>query len=84
VSWLVVTLALYRRAFSRAGRLALRNWPVFGTVVVYAVVMTTSVLVASRLGILGGFLLSLMWACCVGLILFALPALILSVWSLLR
>ena len=65
-----MTLALYRRAFSRAGQLALRNWPVLGTVFVYAVVMTTSVLVASRLGLLGGFLLSLVWASCVGSFLY--------------
>ena len=70
MSWLTATLALYRRVFSRAGQLALRNWPVLGTVFVYAAVMTTSVLVASRLGLLGGFLLSLVWASCVGSFLY--------------
>ena len=76
MSWLTATLALYRRVFSRAGQLALRNWPVLGTVFVYAVVMTTSALVAPRLGLLGGFLLSLVWASCVGSFLYLVEMLV--------
>ncbi len=70
MSWLTVTLALYLRCFSRAGELVVRNWPVLGTVFVYAVVMSTSALLASTLGLLGGFLLSLVWASCVGSFLY--------------
>jgi hypothetical protein len=70
VEWLSVTLALYQKAFTRAAELTLRNWAVLGTVFVYSVVMTGSVMFASVLGILGGFLISLVWAACVGSFLY--------------
>jgi hypothetical protein len=70
VEWLTVTLAIYRRAFSRAAELTLKNWPVLATLFVYSVVMTASSILASMLGLLGGFLLSLVWAACAGSFLY--------------
>jgi len=70
VEWVLVTLSVYRRVFVRAASLAVRNWPVMGTVFVYSVVMTVSVSLSLLLGILGGFLISLVWAACVGSFLY--------------
>ena len=70
MSWLTVTLALYRRTFARAVGLTLRNWPVLGTVFVYAFVMGLAATIAPQLGIIGGFLLSFVWAACVGSFLY--------------
>jgi len=66
VSWLTITLALYRRTLRRAAELTLRNWPVLGSLFVYAAVMSAATVLAAALGIVGGFLLSLVWAACVG------------------
>jgi len=66
VSWLTITLALYRRTLRRAAELTLRNWPVLGSLFVYAAVMSAAPLLAAARGIVGGFLLSLVWAACVG------------------
>jgi len=66
VTWLTITLALYRRALRRAAELTLRNWPVLGSLFVYAAVMSAATVFAAALGIVGGFLLSLVWAACVG------------------
>lgn len=70
MSWLVVTLALYRKVFRRAAELTLQNWPVLASVFVYALVMSTSAVLASMLGLLGGFLVSLVWAACAGSFLY--------------
>jgi hypothetical protein len=66
VSELTITLAMYRRVFHRAAQLTLRNWPVLGTVLIYGIVTTASVLLVARLGIIGGLLMNLVWAACVG------------------
>ncbi len=66
MSWLTITLALYRRTLRRAAELTLRNWPVLGSLFVYAAVMSAATVLAAALGIVGGFLLSLVWAACVG------------------
>jgi hypothetical protein len=66
VSWLTITLALYRRTLRRAAELTLRNWPVLGSLFIYAAVMSAATVLAAALGIVGGFLLSLVWAACVG------------------
>jgi hypothetical protein len=66
VDWLGATLALYQRTFTRGVALTLRNWTVLGTVFVYSFVMTVAVILGSMLGLLGGFLVSLVWAACVG------------------
>jgi hypothetical protein len=70
VEWLTVTLSLYGRAFARAGKLALRNSPVLGTVFAYAAIMTVAGYFAVFLGLAGGFLLSIVWAACVGSFLY--------------
>jgi hypothetical protein len=70
VEWLLVTLKIYRKVFGRAGGLAAKNWPVLGTVFVYLTVMSATVYVSLFLGIIGGFLLSLVWAACVGSFLY--------------
>ena len=66
---LTATLVLYQRVFQRAAQLTLRNWPVVGTVFVYAVVMTASLVLAAPLGIAGGFLVTLVRAACLGSVL---------------
>src|SRR5437868_7937276 len=48
----------------------MRNWAVLGSLFVYAVVMSAATALAAALGILGGFLLSLVWAACVGSFLY--------------
>lgn len=70
MSWLTVTLALYRRTLARAASLTLRNWPVLGSLFVYSAVMSVAWSLAPALGILGGFLVSLVWAACVGSFLY--------------
>jgi len=70
VEWILVTLSIYRRVFSRAGTLAIKNWAVLGTVFVYSAIMTVAGLLAAMLGMIGGFLLSLVWAACVGSFLY--------------
>jgi hypothetical protein len=68
--WLMTTAAMYRRAAARAGTLTLANWPVLVTLFVYSVVMTGAILVGSLLGFVGGLLVSLVWASCVGSLLY--------------
>ena len=65
MSWLTTTLAMYGRTFRRGGELTLRNWPVAGTTFAYSVALTAAAVVASGLGIIGGFVVSLVWAACV-------------------
>jgi len=76
VSELATILAMYRRVFSRAGQLTLRNWPVLGTVPIYGVVIAASMVVATGLGIIGGLLVNLVWAACVGSFLSLVEAMI--------
>jgi hypothetical protein len=70
VEWILVTLNIYRRVFRRAGALAIKNWAVMGTVFVYSAIMSAAGLLSMMLGIIGGFLLSLVWAACVGSFLY--------------
>lgn len=70
MSWLTVTLALYRRTLARAAALTVRNWPVLGSLFVYAAIMSAALALAPLLGIVGGFLVSLVWAGCVGSFLY--------------
>ncbi len=65
MTWLVTTLGMYGRAFRRAGTLTLRNWPVAGTTFAYSFALAGAATIASQLGLVGGFLLSLVWAACV-------------------
>jgi len=70
VEWFLVTLSIYRRVIVRAAVLAVKNWPVLGSVFVYSAIMSVSASVAIMLGMVGGFLLSLVWAACVGSFLY--------------
>ena len=65
MTWLTTTLSMYGRAFRRAGELTLRTWPVAGTTFAYSLALAAAAIVASSLGIVGGFLMSLVWAACV-------------------
>jgi hypothetical protein len=70
MTWLVTTLAMYRRVFRRAGTLTFRNWPVAFTAFAYSFALAASVVLAAGLGLLGGFLVSLVWAACVSSFLY--------------
>lgn len=70
MTWLTTTLAMYGRVFRRAGALTLRNWPVAGTTFAYSLALAAAAIVAPNLGLVGGFLMSLVWAACVSSFLF--------------
>ena len=70
VEWFLVTLSIYRRAFTRAGALAIKNWAVLGTVFVYSAIMSAAGIFAVMLGMIGGFLVSLVSAACVSSFLY--------------
>jgi hypothetical protein len=70
MEWFLITLKIYWKVFARAGRLAAKNWPVLGSVFAYSAIMSVTTVVAVRLGILGGFVLSFVWAACVGSFLY--------------
>ena len=61
---------MYRRVFTRAGELAIRNWWVLATTFAYVLIMTATTFISPILGIAGGFLLSLVYASCVGSFLY--------------
>ena len=67
---LLATLQIYREAFSRASVLALRNWPVLGSVFAYSLILSVAVQVAAPFGIFGGFLVSLVSSACIGSFLY--------------
>jgi hypothetical protein len=69
MSWLTTTLAIYGRAFRRASALTLRNWPVAGTTFAYSLALAAAAVVGSGLGLVGGFLMSFVWAGCVSSLL---------------
>jgi hypothetical protein len=64
MDWLRATAQLYRTVLARAAALAVKNWPVVATIYVYLAILVGAGTVASRLGIAGGFLLSLAFAAC--------------------
>lgn len=66
MEWLRITLGIYGQVFRRATALTLANWPVLATLFVYAAIMTVAVTVAGAVGLVGGFIASLVWAACVG------------------
>lgn len=70
MSWLGITFAMYARVFRRAGELTLRNWPVAGTTFAYSFALTAAAVLAAGLGLLGGFVVSLVWAACVSSFLY--------------
>lgn len=66
MEWLATTFALYRTALTRAVPVALANWPVAASLFAYLAITTVTAIVASRLGIVGGFIVSLVWSACMG------------------
>ncbi len=70
MEWFLVTLQIYRKVFTRAGTLAMRNWPVLGSVFAYSAILSLATGAAVLLGLIGGFLLSLVSAACVGSFLY--------------
>ena len=70
MTWLTTTLAMYGRAFRRAGVLTIRNWPVAGTTFAYSLALAAATVAAANLGLVGGFLMSLVWAACVSSFLY--------------
>ncbi len=70
MEWITVTLAMYGKAFARAAELTLKNWAVLVTVFVYSAIMAVAGIFAAMLGLIGGFLISLVWAACVGSFLY--------------
>ena len=65
-----MTLSIYRRVFTRAAALSVKNWPVLGTLFVYTAIMSVTTMVAMSIGIIGGFLMSLVSAACAGSFLY--------------
>jgi hypothetical protein len=61
---LAVTLDIYRRAFERGGALAVRNWRVLLSVFAYAAILYVGGYLAIFVGLVGGFLMSLLFAAC--------------------
>ena len=59
-----VTLDIYRRAVARGAALAVRNWPVLLSVFAYAGILYLGGYLAMFVGIVGGFLMSLLFAAC--------------------
>jgi hypothetical protein len=76
VEWLVVTLRIYRKVFSRAAVLAVKNWPVLGSVFVYGAICMVAATLCLPLGIAGGFLLTLIKAACLGSLLYLVEMII--------
>lgn len=70
LEWLLVTLQIYRHVWARAAALALKNWPVFGSLVVYHLIWTIAATVCLPLGIAGGFVLTIVKAACLGSFLY--------------
>ena len=76
MSWLTVTLALYRRVFARAAALTWRNWPMLGSLFVYSYLLWIALHYLPLLGIAGGMLFSLLLAGCVGSFLYLVETVI--------
>lgn len=67
---LIVTLAIYRRAFARGALLAAKNWSVLLSAFAYMAVLGVGAYLAAFLGLAGGFLLSLLMSACCGSFLY--------------
>lgn len=78
VESLVVTLEIYRRAFTRGAVLAVKNWPVLGSVFAYLAILRVGASFAAYLGIAGGFVFSLLTSACVGSFLYLVEAIVRS------
>jgi hypothetical protein len=76
MSWLAATLKLYASVTRRAARVAILNWPVLLSLFVYFAVMGAALPVALTLGVLGGFLLGLVWTACIASFLYLVERLV--------
>lgn len=74
----VVTLEMYRRAFSRGAILAAKNWPVLVSIFAYAGILSVGVTFAVLLGLAGGLLLSLLNAACMASFLYLVEQIVCS------
>ncbi len=78
MDWLIVTWDLYRRVFTRAALLALRNWPVLFTTFVYSGLLRLTAFLAGPLGIFAGILTSLVFAACASSFLYLIETMVRS------
>ena len=76
MGWLATTLKLYASVAQRAARISLSNWPVLLSLFAYFAVMGAALPVAFVLGVLGGFLLGLVWAACIASFLYLVERLV--------
>lgn len=76
MEWLAVTASLYQRALLRSAELGLRNWPVFATALIYSMIMAAAAVMAAALGLVGGFLMSLVWAACASSFLYLIEMIV--------
>jgi hypothetical protein len=65
VEWLAVTAQIYRQVCVKGARLALRNWPVLFTVLVYSWILGFGGALVAPFGMIGGFAMTLLFAACV-------------------
>jgi hypothetical protein len=76
MEWLVATMKLYGSVTRRAARVAVTNWPVGLSVFVYLAAMSITLPFAMMLGLLGGFIVGLVWAACIASFLFLVERLV--------
>lgn len=70
MEWLIVTLNMYRDAFARAAVLVAKNWLVLLSVFAYSAIMWLTIPIVVSLGLVGGLILNLVTAACVGSFLY--------------
>ena len=70
MEWLQITFQMYRKVFPRAAALAVKNWPVLGTLFGYLVILSVAATLARFMGFAGGLVVSLVWAACAGSFLY--------------
>lgn len=76
MNWLTATISLYVSLTRRAARIAIVNWPVLLSVFAYFLLMRVTLPIALALGVLGGFLLGLVWAACIASFLYLVERLV--------
>lgn len=72
----VVTLEMYKRAFARGATLAVRNWPVMGSVFAYGAILVVGGWFAAGLGMAGGLLISVLTSACLGSFLYSVEMIV--------
>jgi len=76
MGWLVATINLYGSVTRRAAHVCAINWPVGLSVFVYFALMSVTTPFAMMFGVLGGFLIGLVWAACTASFLFLVERLV--------